>query len=236
MKKINFTIRYLYEFYYRIIHIIIGIIYVFSISYSYKQTIVYTLLPIGITHFIATDITEIFLNYIQLCSMLTIFITTITIVIQVYLFLKPGLYLYESNNYLVFITLGILTYFLIYTKVYPGLIQLTWEFFLYYTNNFNSLQINFEPKFTSYISYIIQLSLIIIILYPLVIISFFITQINLLILAQYRSIVYLIIFLMATIITPPDPFSQLLLGLLLCLLYEIRIFIRMVRDSYKIIS
>ena len=232
MKKIKLTVRYLYELYYRVTHIILGIIFVFSIAYNYKQTVIYILLPTGITHFITTDITEIFLTYVQICSILTLFITNATIITQGYLFLKPGLYLYESKYYFVFISIIILIYLFIYIKIYPGLIQVTWEFFLYYKDTFNSLQINFEPRLTNYINYITRLSIIIIIVYPLAIISFFITKINLSILTQYRSIIYLIIFLIATIVTPPDPFSQILLGLLLCLLYEIRIFMRIYKDSY----
>lgn len=233
MKKIKLTIRYLYEFYYRITHVITGIVLIFAITYIYKQTIIYVILPAGITHFITTDITEIFFSYIRICSVITLFVTNTIIIIQIYLFINPGLYFYESKHYFIFVLTTILIYLFVYIKLYPSLIQLTWEFFLSYTTNFNSLQINFEPKFTNYINYAIRLSTILILIYPLIIISFFITKLDMIILIKYRSLIYLLIFLIAAIITPPDPFSQLLIGLVLCLLYELRLFTRVLIDHYK---
>lgn len=233
MQKIKLTLRYLYELYYRLTHILIGITFFFVINYNYKQTIVYIILPQGITHFITTNITEIFINYIQLCVIVSLFITAIVLIIQLYLFLRPGLYLYESKRYFRFLLFTISIYICIYFKIYPTLIQMLWEFFLYYMENFNSLQLNFEPKFTDYINYMQTLAITLIIIYPIIIvISFILKRINLIIITKYRSISYLTILLIATLITPPDPFSQILLSLIINFFYEGGIFIRILNSCY----
>ena len=102
------------------------------------------------------------------------------------------------------------------------------EFFLcfYEKNNTSTVlfQTFLEPKLTEYISFILNIFLYTTLFFQIPIVFTICLQINLLI--KYRKILYIIVLLVATIITPPDVITQILLSLPIYCLIEFSIFLR----------
>jgi len=233
LKKFNFTIRYFQELYYRLLYSLVNLAFIFLITYTYKQTLIYLILPVGITHFITTELTELFISYLYLCGTLSFFSLTIILTFQLYLFLRPGLFSYEANKYFKLILICIIFYVNMYINIYPILIQMSWDFFSQYPNNFNSLTLNFELKFLEYIKHIHELALMGILIYTITVLGIIM---NLKHTITYRTPVYIGLFILAAIITPPDPISQILIGFILLLLYEFGIFNSFIKNSYQNIN
>ena len=154
MKKLKLSLHYIQELNYRTAYSILATILLFTISYTYKQTLIYLIIPKGISHFISTDLTEIFTTYLQLCTAISLVIGTIIFIIQLYIFLVPGLYLNEAKRGYKIIIITICFYLYIYTIALPIIIQLSWEFFLSYTNDFKSIQLIFDPQLKNYLKHI----------------------------------------------------------------------------------
>ena len=74
MKKLKLSLHYIQELNYRTAYSILATILLFTISYTYKQTLIYLIIPKGISHFISTDLTEIFTTYLQLCTAISLVI------------------------------------------------------------------------------------------------------------------------------------------------------------------
>ena len=85
-----------------------------------------------------------------------------------------------------------------------------------------------EFDITSYVSTIITLVFGSGILFQLPIVVYFLTKVGLItpaFMRQYRKHAIVIILIIAAIITPPDPFSQTMIGIPLFILYEFSIVI-----------
>ena len=77
MKRLQLSIYYLQELNYRLVYTAFGSLLFFSTTYIYKQSIIFIILPQGLSHFMSTGLTEIFVTYIQLCIILSINFTLI---------------------------------------------------------------------------------------------------------------------------------------------------------------
>ena len=80
----------------------------------------------------------------------------------------------------------------------------------------------------SYISTIMNLMLSVGLIFELPIIVYFLSKMGIItsaMMKKYRKIMIVVIFLVAAVITPPDVFSQIMVAIPLCLLYEASIFI-----------
>nr|QWK44947.1 SecY-independent transporter protein [Protohalopteris sp.] len=234
MKKFKFSIHYIHELNYRLTYTGIGTALLFSISYIHKQTLIYLLIPKGISHFISTDLTEIFTTYLNLCTNISIVIGIMISVIQLYLFLRPGLYRNEAKKSFTLIIITLCFYIFIYILALPIIIQLSWEFFSSYTKTFNPTQLIFDPQLKNYLNYIYELSIIINFSYPLIItLNLILSYVQIIILTKHRKIVYFITFTTATILTPPDIISQTFVGVFIIMFYEIQIIIWMIYKKYN---
>ena len=98
MKKFQFTLHYTQEFNYRLLHATIGTALFFFTIYIYRQSIIFMLLPAGLSHFITTGVTEMFFAYIEFCTNISTNFCIIVLLTQLFLFFRPGLYRYEANK------------------------------------------------------------------------------------------------------------------------------------------
>jgi len=236
MKKLKLSLHYIQELNYRTAYSILATILLFTISYTYKQTLIYLIIPKGISHFISTDLTEIFTTYLQLCTAISLVIGTIIFIIQLYIFLVPGLYLNEAKRGYKIIIITICFYLYIYTIALPIIIQLSWEFFLSYTNDFKSIQLIFDPQLKNYLKHIYKLSIIINLSYPfLIILNMVLYRVKTTTLTKHRRIIYFLSFAFSAIITPPDVVSQAFIGLFLIFFYETQVILWIIHKKYNIL-
>lgn len=192
----------------------------FSLSNLFIKRIINDLIFIENVKIIGLTPIEYILTQIKVGFIISLIITIPIIIYQTLIFIKPGLNKKERNAiklilptfillfligivFAYFIFLPIAIYFL--ANLSKGIIENIWSI-----NKF----INFVLSSCLSFGLIFQLPLLLIILNKLGII-------NVKKLKKYRAHVYILIFLLAAIITPPDFITQIIIALPLILLYEI---------------
>ena len=214
MKRLNLSIYYLQELNYRLTYAALGTLLIFFTTYTYKQSLIFIILPQGLSHFVSAGLTEIFFTYIQLCTILSFSFSLTLILTQIYLFLRPGLYIYEAEITFNLLIASISFYTCLYIFIFPWLIKILWELFSEYSKNFTPIHLTFEPRINDYLEHIKQLNQILSFSFPCIIglnvIQKYTTK---QLWIKYRAIAYIISFSIAAFITPPDILSQILVGL-----------------------
>lgn len=234
MKRLQLSIFYLQELKYRLTYTALGTILIFLTAYKYKQSLIFIILPKGLSHFITAGLTEIFLTYVQFCTHLSLFFGLLIAAIQVYLFLRPGLYSYEAKVLLRLLITLIYFYLCLYCFIFPYFITLFWGLFSVYSQNFTPIHLTFEPRLDDYLKTIQQLN------NALNIGFFYIISLNILqmytnkkLWIKYRGVIYILLFFIAALITPPDIASQTIVGFPLIVFYELQIIIWSIYKEYK---
>jgi len=224
MTKFQFSIYYLKELNYRLAYTAVGTLFLFLTTYRYKQALVFIFLPQGLSHFVSTKLTEILFTYLQLCTAISLGFSLALILVQLYLFLRPGLYTYEAKKSLKVLISILCFYFCLYTLIFPTFTQMLWQIFSAYSQNFTPIHLSFEPRILDYLKHLQEVNKILSLSLPFILaISIVQLYINKTLLIRYRSIAYIAIFSAAACITPPDITSQTLVGLPLVAFYEIQI-------------
>jgi len=234
MKRLHLSIYYLQELNYRLAYAAFGTLLLFYTTYTYKQSLIFIILPQGLSHFVSTGLTEIFFTYVELCTILSFSFGLIIIITQIYLFLRPGLYTYEAKKTQRLLIASIFFYTCLYIFIFPWLIKILWELFSEYSKNFTAIHLTFEPKINNYLEHIKQLNKTLSFSFP------FILGLNIIqkyttkqLWIKYRGIAYITAFSIAAFITPPDILSQTIVGLPLIFFYEIQIVFWVIYITYQ---
>lgn len=207
----------------------------FGISYLYSNQWLYLLIKPLITlkksnYFIVTDLIEIFYLKLSVSAILSLFFSLFSFLFQSWFFLSTGLYKHE--NKLILKLLSIFLLFLIGSMfiVFYYIIPNAWYFFLNFDKTNHPFLFNFylEPKLYNYVFFLIKTFCFTIICfhYPLIIFIFLILKIiNIHQLTKFRKLFYVKVLIIASLIAPPDIWSQIIIFLLLIMLIESFIFI-----------
>ena len=178
---------------------------------------------------IYTALHETFVTYLKVAFFTAIFITSPIILIQIWKFVAPGLYTNEKKALLPYLiatpTLFLLGGMLVYYLVMP----LAIKFFLSFetSSQISSLPIQLEAKVNEYLSLIMRLIFAFGISFQLPVLLTLLARVGFVdseYLKKRRKYVIIIIFAVAAILTPPDPITQIGLGIPLLILYELSIF------------
>jgi sec-independent protein translocase protein TatC len=146
------------------------------------------------------------------------------IIYQIWMFVAPGLYIHErkyvpriiSSATLLFLGGVAFAYFVIFPFALRFFLGLAPE----------TIKTNIAIDF--YISFLIRLLVIFGVVFQLPVMSYFLSRLGILnpqFMRKYRRHSIVVIFILAALFTPPDPLTQVLLGIPLVLLYELSIFI-----------
>jgi len=177
---------------------------------------------------IFTALHETFITYLKVAFFAAMFISSPIILTQIWKFIAPGLYKNEKRALLPYLiatpTLFLLGGMLVYYLVMPLMIK----FFLSFETSaqINSLPIQLEPKVNEYLSLIMRLIFAFGISFQLPVLLTLLARVGFVdseYLKKRRKYVIIIIFIMAAILTPPDPITQIGLGIPLLILYELSI-------------
>ena len=178
--------------------------------------------------FIFTALHETFVTYLKLAFFTSLFISSPIILTQVWKFIAPGLYKNEKRALLPYMvatpTLFLLGGMLVYYLVMP----LAIKFFLTFETAAISgtLPIQLEAKVNEYLSLIMRLIFAFGISFQLPVLLSLLARVGFIdskYLRSRRKFVVVIIFVIAAILTPPDPITQIGLGIPLLILYELSI-------------
>ena len=177
---------------------------------------------------IFTALHETFIVYLKVAFFAAIFVTSPIILTQIWKFVAPGLYKNEKKALLPYLiatpTLFLLGGMLVYYLIMP----LAIKFFLTFETpaQINSLPIQLEAKVNEYLSLIMRLIFAFGISFQLPVLLSLLARVGFInseYLKRRRKYVIVIIFAVAALLTPPDPITQIGLGIPLLILYELSI-------------
>ena len=177
---------------------------------------------------IYTALHETFITYLKVAFFSAIFVTSPIILTQIWKFVAPGLYTNEKKALLPYLiatpTLFLLGGMLVYYLVMP----LAIKFFLSFETSaqISNLPIQLEAKVNEYLSLIMRLIFAFGISFQLPVLLTLLARVgfvNSTYLKKRRKYVVVIVFAFAAILTPPDPITQIGLGIPLLILYELSI-------------
>jgi sec-independent protein translocase protein TatC len=177
---------------------------------------------------IFTALHETFITYLKVAFFAAMFVTSPIILTQVWKFVAPGLYKNEKRALLPYLiatpTLFLFGGMLVYYLIMP----LAIKFFLSFESSaqLSNLPIQLEAKVNEYLSLIMRLIFAFGISFQLPVLLSLLARVGFVdsqYLKKRRKYVIIIIFVVAAILTPPDPITQIGLGIPLLILYELSI-------------
>jgi sec-independent protein translocase protein TatC len=171
---------------------------------------------------------EFFFTQVKLAIFGAIFIAFPVIASQIYMFVAPGLYRNERKAFLPYLVATPILFLLGGALVYFVAMPLAMKFFLSMQQTGDTqVQIHLTAKVSEYLSLIMALILGFGICFQLPVLLTLLARAGLITgdgLKRYRRHAILGVFVVAAVLTPPDPISQISLAIPTILLYELSIF------------
>ena len=179
---------------------------------------------------IYTGLTEAFFTYMKVAFFAGIFITFPILLLQVWMFLAPGLYENEKRAFLPFMVATPILFFLGGAVVYYVVLPMAWPFFLSFQTDASetALPIQLEARVSEYLDLIMTLIFAFGLCFQLPVLLTLMGKAGLVSadwLASKRKYALIITFILAAFLTPPDVISQILLAVPIMALYELSIFL-----------
>ena len=221
----------------RLLNSLIFIFIAFIISYIFAEQIYNFLVEpyanavkddMSSRRLIFTALHETFITYIKVAFFAAVFIGSPVLLIQIYKFIAPGLYKNEKSALLPYLVATPILFLLGGMLVYYLVMPLAIKFFLTFetTTQFSDLPIQLEAKVNEYLSLIMRLIFAFGLSFQLPVLLNLLARVGIVdseYLKKRRKYVIVIIFAVAAILTPPDPITQIGLGIPLLILYELSI-------------
>jgi sec-independent protein translocase protein TatC len=171
---------------------------------------------------------EFFFTQMKLALFGAIFIAFPVIASQIYMFVAPGLYRKERQAFLPFLIATPILFLLGAALVYFVVMPLAMTFFLsMQQTGDDQVQIHLTAKVSEYLSLIMALIMGFGICFQLPVLLTLLARAGLITadtLKRYRRHAIFAVFVVAAVLTPPDPISQISLAVPTVLLYELSIF------------
>jgi len=175
-------------------------------------------------HFQYTYPAEAFFSHIKISIVAGLFLVSPYVFAQIWGFIAPGLYSHERKwmipmaviSALFFTAGGLFGYFVVF--------PFGFEFFA----GFSTEGIQFTPKLNEYLSFCLKLLFAFGFVFELPLFIFFLARMGMVSsagLRKKRKYAILIGFVLAAVLTPPDPFTQCLMAGPLIILYEVGIWV-----------
>jgi sec-independent protein translocase protein TatC len=171
---------------------------------------------------------EFFFTQVKLAMFGGMVIAFPLIATQIYKFIAPGLYKNERNAFLPFLIASPVLFLMGASLVYFFFTPMVMWFFLamQQAGTDDQVQISLLPKVSEYLSLIMTLIFSFGLVFQLPVVTSLMTRVGMLSskgLAEKRKWAIVIAFVVAAVLTPPDPMSQIGLAIPTILLYEVSI-------------
>jgi sec-independent protein translocase protein TatC len=163
--------------------------------------------------------------YFQFAFVIAFILTAPVLLYQIWAFVSPGLYEKERKVTLSYIPISIFLFLagvsFAYFVLFPFVVR-------FMQNLANRLGIHQVIGINEYFEFLLQLILPFGIVFQLPVVVMFLTRLGLItpmLLIKIRKYAYLVLLIVAAIITPPDVLSQVIVMIPLSILYEVSIWI-----------
>ena len=221
----NFKTHYK-EFKFLLSYYLLSAILSFLVAWNFKHKLILLItLPIwktlNLINFIYTQPSEAFFAFFNSCLFISILINLPYLVWNFYIFLKPGLYEYEDKNLKILILKFIFCLFLGMYVIHQFINPVLYTFF----SNFQSEELHHMPKIAELITYNLKLINILVILPTFWFLPYYVNFY-----AKKRDKIYFFYLILASLITPPDVISQIIITSGLILISELIIFITIYKN------
>jgi sec-independent protein translocase protein TatC len=227
MKKSPF-IEHLLELRKRLMVASIVIVLGMSTAYLFKEDIFsFLILPLtSITHapqtFIFTAVQELFFTYLKMSFFCGLFLGLPIILWEIWAFISPGLYKNERRVIGPFIAATPILFYIGGAFMYFAVAPLVMGFFL----AFQTESITALPSVKEYLNFLIKMLFAFGLAFELPVLLLLLMKFGVVSLdavKSFRRYAIVFIFIVAALLTPPDPMSQFILALPLIVLYELSI-------------
>ena len=179
---------------------------------------------------IFTALTEVFFTYVKVAFFAAAFISCPIFLSQIWLFVAPGLYKNEKSALAPFLIATPVLFFIGGALVYYAIFPLAATFLIGFEvprGGDAGIAIELEARVSEYLSLIMKLIFAFGLCFQLPVIMTLLARVGLATsegMAAKRKYAIVGVFLVAAVLTPPDPISQISLALPIILLYEISIY------------
>ena len=184
--------------------------------------------PVGEGRLIYTQLYEAFFVEIKVAVFGAFVISFPIIANQIWLFVAPGLYKNEKHAFLPFLIATPVLFAMGAALAYYVVMPTAFRFFLGYQGDVGGLEQEALPAVGEYLSLVMRFIIAFGIAFLLPVLVLLLNRAGLVSRKQLvRSRRYIIVgaFIVAAIFTPPDPVTQLMLAIPLCLLFELTLII-----------
>lgn len=171
---------------------------------------------------IFTAVHELFFTYLKLSFQAGLYLTIPILLFEVWRFVAPGLYANEKRVLLPLLILTPALFYLGGAFTYFVIAPIIISFFM----QFQTDTITALPAVREYLSFLTSMIFAFGFAFELPVFLLILAKVGLVTadkLANFRRYAIVIIFVVAAVLTPPDPFSQTLLAVPMIILYELSI-------------
>ena len=194
----------------------------------FKWAIQWAHLDVSKAEFIYTAPQEFFFTQLKVAMFGALVLAFPIIALQIYKFVAPGLYKNERSAFLPFLIASPVLFLMGGALVYFFFTPMVMWFFLKMevSGGDNQVAIQLMPKVSEYLSLIMTLVFSFGLVFQLPVVTSLLVRADLLrsqTLVEKRKYAIVLAFVVAAVLTPPDPMSQIGLALPTILLYEISI-------------
>jgi len=246
----HFTKHFL-ELKWRLFYILLSASIAFLISYIFSKGLIYLITSplldiqqVGNSvidkerFFIFTDMTEAFTTYIILSGYITIFSIVPLSLLQLWLFISPGLYPNEQKQLKLLFILSPLCFIVGCFITYYLILPTAWQFFIGFEtiNSRDIVHIHLEAKISEYLYLTTRLFFFVGFVFQYPILLGILIQLNILTktwMIDKRKFICLFSFIIAALFSPPDVLSQMMIAIPLLFFYEMALLLIILKETYR---
>jgi sec-independent protein translocase protein TatC len=174
------------------------------------------------SNLIATSLTENFFVAVKISLYFAILCVFPILNIHILMYLKEALNKQEKKIFIVISWLSLILFYGGAIICYYVFINIIFDFFMKFA--LTNLDVVLTPKINDYINSVMFFMILVGVIFLIPIIIFLLVYLNILNvenLKNNRKLIIFLSFVIAAIVTPPDPFSQIIIAMLMWFLYEI---------------
>jgi len=199
--------------------IFIGLVYFSNNIYEIVSKPIRDQLPAG-THMIATDVTSTFFAPFKLTMVVALFLAMPVILHQVWKFISPGMYAHEKKIAVPVLFISVVLFYSGIAFAHFVIFPVIMKFFTMTAPD----SVIVTPDIAQYLGIALKLFFAFGLAFEIPVFTMLLVWSGIMDLAELkkkRPYVIVVCFVVGMFLTPPDPFSQSMLAIPMCLLFEL---------------